>query len=71
MQSYSQLITEALDAYSPRGQYERILQLIENEKRLVEAEAILNAWEVFRKGISDGPHSHLLKWCPSPLPAKS
>lgn len=62
MTSFEVLISELLDESTPKRKYERVLELIEAEKELSRAKGLIEAWEIFRRGISDRPE--LLKWCP-------
>lgn len=63
MKSYDTLTWEALDCLTSESQYNRVLELIEKEKELSKAMGLLQAWEIFRAGISD-QYPQLLIWCP-------
>ena len=63
MISFEILIDEALDCLTPRARHDRVVQLIEREKQLSKAVAMLRVWEIFRDGISE-QYPELLKWCP-------
>lgn len=53
MESYSSLIAEALNAYSPKDQYERILALLQSERDLAIAKGALSMVDLFRNDIKD------------------
>ena len=53
----------ALDFHSPKKQYERLLELLEKEKQLSQALGELEAWQTFKRGISE-QYQELLKWRP-------
>lgn len=63
MESYSILIAEALDSYSPKRQYERILELFEAEKKLEIAKGVLSLMESFRESIKE-THPLLARYIP-------
>lgn len=64
MLSYETLINEALDCLTPKAKHDRVIELIEKEKELSKAMGLLQAWEIFRAGISE-KYPELLVWCPS------
>jgi len=54
---------EILFDLSAENRYNRVRELLSKENQLIQANATLYAWEIFRNGISE-QYPELLKWCP-------
>lgn len=52
MESYECLILEALDGYTPKSRYERIMELIEKEKKLSKMEGYANLVQSVKETIA-------------------
>ena len=63
MRSIEEQIDEILFDLSAENRYNQVRELLSKEKQLVQANATLYAWEIFRNGISE-KYPELLKWCP-------
>lgn len=63
MQPYNELISEALGSYTPKRQYERILELLEAEKKLAIARGVLQLMDSFRESIEQ-THPVLARYVP-------
>lgn len=63
MESYNELISEALGSYFPKRQYERILELLEAEKKLAIAKDVLSLMDSFIESIKE-THPLLARYAP-------
>ena len=63
MRSIEDQTDEILFDLSTENRYNRVRELLSKEKQLMQANATLYAWEIFRNGISE-QYPELLKWCP-------